>query len=326
MEAQKPLRGRSRLLTGCLIALAAAVILLVLFGPWLMFAKKTGGPIIGAIESSGTKAMAPGAPAPEAEPMAQDRHATAPDQEAAGGEAASTLLSKAEAAMPRREIIYTGEMQVEVEDVEATARQVAAAGVSVGGWVSDEKFVKDSEGRGTATVILRLPAARFAPVHDAMLKLGEVIRDSTSSQDVGKEFVDLESRLTNLRREETVIAALFDREGRIEAVLQVERELARVRGEIEQIQGQLRYLKDQVGFSTLTVTLTPKRPAIERKMESWNLGYHLLRAWRALVAVARGLTYVVIYTVVVAGPFALIAWLVWLAIRAARRRRPPAAG
>jgi hypothetical protein len=308
------------------LAIVGVVVVLVVVGSLVALRKKSGAPAGAIVSRQMMKSVAPGAAAPEAAGMGEVSASIASDQEAEGGQAASSLLSKAEAAMPRREIIYTGDMQVEVDDVEAAARQVAATAVSAGGWVSDQKFVKDSEGRGTATVILRLPAARFGPVHDAMLKLGEVIRDSTSSQDVGKEFVDLESRLTNLRREETVIAALFDREGKIEAVLQVERELARVRGQIEQIQGQLRYLKDQVGFSTLTVTLRPKRPAIERKMESWNLGYHLLRAWRALVAIARGLTYAVIYTVIVAGPFVLIAWLVWWAIRAARRRRPPAAG
>ena len=106
----------------------------------------------------------------------------------------------------------------------------------------------------------------------------------------------------------------------------MERELARVRGEIEQIQGELRYLKDQVAFSTITVTLVPTRPAIERNMERWNLGYHVLRAWRALVAVARALTYFVLYTVIVVGPFVLLAWIIWRIARAARRRRAPNTG
>jgi hypothetical protein len=87
----------------------------------------------------------------------------------------------------------------------------------------------------------------------------------------------------------------------------------------------LRYLKDQVAFSTLSVALSPRRPEIERRMERWNLGYHVLRAWRGLLAVTRMLTYVVLYTVVVAGPFALVAWLIWRMVRSRKRRGGPAA-
>ena len=103
-------------------------------------------------------------------------------------------------------------------------------------------------------------------------------------------------------------------------MLQVERELARVRGEIEQSEGQLRFFRDQVAFSTLAVRLMARRPALERKVAGWHLGYHVLRAWRMLVAVARAVTYVVIYGAIVIGPLALLAFM--LLRNLAARKRP----
>jgi hypothetical protein len=306
------------------VALLVVVVVAVLAGAsWLVSSKKMASPERAVM----SPAPPPGAPAEVAgEGEMVDRSGDASAGSAGGGRAPGASLATAEAAMPRQEIIYTGDMRVEVDDVAAAASQVEKTVSEAGGRASDRQMNTDAEGHRTATIAARFPAAKFTAVHDALLKLGDVISDRVQSQDVGKQFVDLEARLKNLVREETVVAGLFSREGKIGDVLQVERELARVRGEIEQIQGELRYLKDQVAYSTLTVTLAPKRPAIERKMESWNLGYHVLRAWRALVAVARALTYFVIYTVIVVGPFVLLAWIVGRIVRAARRRRAAKAG
>jgi len=239
--------------------------------------------------------------------------------EGAGASGPSALPANAAVAPRRREIIYTGATTLEVDDVEKTANQLEKMLADVDGWVSGRQLNVDSEGRRVATIAMRIPAAQFSDVHDSVRTLGEIIHDEVQSQDVGMEFVDLEARQRNLQREESVISGLYSRPGKIDDVLQVERELARVRGEIEQTQGRLRYLTDQVSFSTLSLTLTPKRPAIERKVASWNMGYHLLRAWQMLVALVRGFTYFLVYTTIVIGPFALLGWALWRFVR--RRRR-----
>ncbi len=322
MSTQPGASRWSALRVGCLVVILVVVVVVGLVGAWsLLSPKKMASPEMARMPSP--PPGAPAMPAAEGPRPAESSSGGGPDTESAG-QAPGAALATAEAAMPRQEIIYTGDLRVEVNDVAVAASQVEKTVAEAGGRSSDRQMSTDAEGHRTATITLRFPAAKFTPVHDALLKLGDVISDRVQSQDVGKQFVDLEARLKNSEREETVVAALFSREGKIGDVLQVERELARVRGEIEQVQGQLRYLKDQVAFSTLTVTLAPKRPAIERKMESWNLGYHVLRAWRALVTVARGLTYFVIYTVIVVGPFLLLAWIVWRIVRAARRRTPKA--
>ena len=87
----------------------------------------------------------------------------------------------------------------------------------------------------------------------------------------------------------------------------------------EQIEGQLRYLHHQVSFSTLAITLAPKRPAIQSKVESWSLGYHAVRAARILLGTARLMATALLYVAIVIGPFALVIGL-GLVLHRARRR------
>lgn len=245
-----------------------------------------------------------------------------PEARDASGGVARASAAMTPQALPdasRAEIIYTGEMTIELDNVGKAVERVTRMARVAGGWVSATTHTSPGEGVAETRLTLRVPAPRFAAVHDSLAMLGDVVLESTRSQDVGREFVDLEARLANSKREEEVIAALFKREGKIGDVLQVERELARVRGEIEQCEGQLRFLKDQVAFSTLSLRLMSRRPEIERKVAGWHLGFHVLRAWHMLVAVARALTYAAIYGAIVLGPLGLLAFVV-LRILAARRR------
>jgi len=221
----------------------------------------------------------------------------------------------------RHEIIYTGEMRVEVEDVQAAVRQVEKTVAGAGGWVSNHQFDTDAQGARRAVVEVRIPTAAFGATRDALHAIGDVDHDAVQSQDVGRQLVDLEARLRNLQREESVISALFDRKGKMGEVLEVEHELARVRGEIEAVQGQLRYLNEQVSYSTLSLTLEPKRPAIEHKIASWNLGYHVIRAWKLLATATRMFVTSIIYVTILALPILVLGWATWRALHVFGLRR-----
>jgi hypothetical protein len=231
------------------------------------------------------------------------------------------VLATAEASTIRQQIIYTGEMSLEVNDVESAAKQLETIVSGAGGWLSSRTINADAEGRRAATLVIRIPSAQFSAVHESLGKLGEVGRDAIQSRDVGKDFVDLEARRRNLGREESVITDLFQRKGKIGDVLQVERELARVRGEMEQIEGELRYLTNQVAYSTLCVTIAPQRPVTPTHTQSWSLGYHATRASRTLFGLARAITTAAVYLLIVGGPLALVAWMIAGSARAIARRR-----
>ena len=92
------------------------------------------------------------------------------------------------------------------------------------------------------------------PFLQAVSRLGVPESRHQTAQDVTEEFVDLEARISNKKRlEKRIVELLSSSSGKIKDVIEVERELARVRGEIEQSEGRLRYLTDRTEFTTEVV-------------------------------------------------------------------------
>src|SRR5690606_21053843 len=86
---------------------------------------------------------------------------------------------------------------------------------------------------------------------------------SAHAQEVTEDFVDLEARIANARRlEERLIALLQSSTGKLPDIMQAERELARVRTEIELHEGRLRRLKDRVSFGTMRIDLHEPKPLV----------------------------------------------------------------
>jgi len=95
---------------------------------------------------------------------------------------------------------------------------------------------------------------RFDQAVERLKALGKVEAVNVSVQDVGEEYVDVSARKANAQRLETrLLDLLATRAGRLEDVLNVERELARVREEVERYQGRLQFLRQHAAMSALTV-------------------------------------------------------------------------
>ena len=87
-----------------------------------------------------------------------------------------------------------------------------------------------------------------------MVRLGVVRQNHVRSQDITEEYLDLDARIRNKREEEKrLLKHLADSTGKLEDILAVERELSRVRGEAEQMEGRLRFLGDRAELSTVTI-------------------------------------------------------------------------
>ncbi|HCA47893.1 MAG TPA: hypothetical protein DEP45_11245, partial [Armatimonadetes bacterium] len=179
----------------------------------------------------------------------------------------------------------------------------------------------------------RVPSDYFGEIYEAVKALGKVTRDQLGGQDVTEEYMDLERRIVNLQAQEARVREMFEEARTIADLLQIEQRLTEVRTQIEQYQGRLRYLKDQVGFSTLTISLYEPGQAPIEAPDGWELGYHLRGAWLALVRAFRGVVYAIIWIVVTGSviwvPLLIVITLLrrWAARRRAERARaqePPA--
>jgi hypothetical protein len=184
-----------------------------------------------------------------------------------------------------RKIIKTGRISIEVEDFDTAASAVEGLAATAGGFISNSNSYITSEGQKRGTITIRIPAEGFESVLDEVKKLGEVKSTSSSGQDVTEEYIDLEARLKNYQRQEERFLAILDNATTVEDVLKVEEQLGRVRGEIERIEGRLRYLDNYIDLSTITVEISEPVPITH----TWGIRDALSDSVEGFIGMTNGL-------------------------------------
>ncbi|MCL4212386.1 MAG: DUF4349 domain-containing protein [Gemmatimonadales bacterium] len=214
-------------------------------------------------------------------------------------------------------IIRRGDVSIRVDTLEAAIDAVRRLAGSLGGYIGDVSMNAGEYEVRRATLVMRIPTARFDDAMAGMSPLGRVEHSSVSAEDVGEEFVDVQARITTGRRlESRLVELLATRTGKLEEVLQVERELARVRGEIERYEGRARYLSARVATSTIAVTVSERAPVVGSNPGRSVIGEAFVNAWRNFVGlVAKG-----IESLGVLVPLLLLAWGTVRLVRSRRRR------
>lgn len=186
-------------------------------------------------------------------------------------------------------IIRTGRALVEVDSMERAVEQVQALAQQVGGYVANTTIQAGDHQARQAQLELKIPSVRFDEALSGLRPMGEVRSVAVNSQDVGEEFVDVSARVANARRlEQRLLDLLANRTGRLEDVLAVERELARVREEIERHEGRLRYLRTRAAMSTLSVTVAEPAPVVGDYPGSNPIAEAFREAWRNFVGFTAG--------------------------------------
>ncbi|RME44689.1 MAG: DUF4349 domain-containing protein [Chloroflexi bacterium] len=228
--------------------------------------------------------------------------------------------------LDRRQVIRTADLTIVVDDTQTAVNQLRAMAITFGGYVADANLwqVKDDLMRGTVT--LRIDARQFDDALDRIREIAlEVQRENIGSQDVTQEYTDLESRLRNLEATEKELLALLSdvrkQTHNAEDILQVYRELTRIREEIEQIKGRMQYLDNQVSLATINVELIPKeeKPIVQ---PGWQPAQTLRNALGALASAGQWLVSAAIWLVVFVLPVGLVAALpLWLIVVGFRRWR-----
>ena len=195
---------------------------------------------------------------------------------------------------------------------------------SYGGFISSSNI---SSGRHeTSTIVLRVPAARF----DAAMRqlrapgLGAVRSEQVSGEDVGQQLVDLSARARNLRAQSRALIRLMNQAVTVSDTIKIQNELFDIQGQIEELEGRLRYLHDQADMSTITMLLAQPAAAHHHHGQATAIGSALRRSWQRATDVV---TAVIVGAGVVI-PVALLALVALLAGRwllpAVRRRTSPA--
>jgi hypothetical protein len=207
--------------------------------------------------------------------------------------AAQPLVNDAFAA--ERKIVYQADLRLVVTDFSNIEQEVSRVVREHNGYLGNVSIDRTSGERRTGSWQARIPTDRFDAFLEEISKLGVPESRGQTAQDVTEEYVDLEARISNQKRlEERILQLLDNQQGEIKDVIAVEQELARVRGEIERMEGRLRFLSNRTEMTTVTIYareqrdyVPPQAPTFTSRIgEAWGSSLVALRDFGANLAVA----------------------------------------
>ena len=264
---------------------------------------------------SAAKQSAPAAPAPAVNEKAPVGGAAGAGNDAPPG-------SDAKAVASARALVVTIDLAVTAKNPDILAERLRAETERAGGFVADATAAGSGDGR-SSRLVLRMPVTQARNLRAMLADYGKITTDTEKSEDVTEQRADLGARLDNARaQEKRLVEIMAHRTGGVSEVLEVERELARVRETIERFEAQKRTLDGKIDLATVTVTIAtpasaPPPPvdegAVTQIAEAFHSGVRatgVLLLWAAMAFAATSPVLV---------PLALLATGLFVFLR--RRRR-----
>lgn len=217
-----------------------------------------------------------------------------------------------------RKIIFTATLTVDVSDAEKAFRNAESLAAKWGGFIAQSSLRK-GDTQVTAHLTLRVPAAKATQLIDELSALGTVTDRNSGSEDVTSAYIDVQARLKVLRAEEEQLTAFLKKATTIKDMLAVEEQLKTVRTEIEQYEGQQRYMDNATSLATVDVDLVQTTGSFVAPRGFWSafvqslarFGHGLAAFWTWL---GGSLVFIVFYGLLFGGA-------TWLTVGILRRRR-----
>jgi len=207
----------------------------------------------------------------------------------------------------QRKLIRSANLRIEVAHVDSAMRLVDAAMRSHDAVVANAQVSQISDKRSDATVSISVPANRFDETLAELRRIGRVRNENISTQDVSREYTDLEIRVGV--KEETVVrlrSLLGTRAAKLADVLELERELGREIAELEQMKGERRFFDHQVAMSSISLTLFEPTPVAGPQITA-----PVTDALRQSLSVLGSSVATVIYVVTFLIPWVALVGLLW---------------
>lgn len=157
-----------------------------------------------------------------------------------------------------REIIFSANLIIGVDDVAAAGAKAAEIVAANGGLLFGQET--NSQGEAQSTLTFRVRPENFQSTLDQLSGIGELRNQSVSAQDVTDRVVDLESRISTSEASLDRLRDLIANSDSVEVLASVERQLLDRETELELLRGQLRSVRDRVDLATIVVTFTSAIP------------------------------------------------------------------
>jgi hypothetical protein len=211
-----------------------------------------------------------------------------------------------------RKIIKNGNISIEVDNVTETMDSITQIAEAMGGYVVSSN--KRSNDETSATVTIRVPAENFDETFEKIREIAiETPYENKESMDVTEEYTDLEAQLHNLEATEAQYLELLKKAENVEDIVTVQRELSYVRGEIERIEGRMKYIERTSDMSFIEVRIGEVQSFKQKK---WNPGQAFTSAVNGFISFLKGL-YVVLIWIAMFCPI----WIPILVVVIRKRRK-----
>lgn len=170
--------------------------------------------------------------------------------------AAAPEMAPPPSPMPSaQKLMRSASLTVEVSDIGDASDEARKLVEGMGGNVADSSAYEDNAGVKSLHLTLKVPSDKLDAAIAALKKMGHVRTEDTSAIDVTEEYVDMEARLANsILLEKRLVELLSFKTNKLKDVLETEKELGRVRAEIESLQARKRYMDGRIDLATIEAT------------------------------------------------------------------------
>ena len=192
-----------------------------------------------------------------------------------------------------RKIIRNADITIEVDSTSEAQHRVTSIAEARGGFVvtSESKQRQSADPAQRTTdfkLVVRVPEDEFGVALDEIKKLAtNVPEEKATGQDVTEEFIDLEARIKTQKALEDQFLAIMRQANKVEDALEVQRQIAEVRTEIESLEGRKRFIENRSSLATITVNIQAPKPLLVTTPT--GVGHSLREAVSGSVELASGL-------------------------------------
>jgi hypothetical protein len=211
-------------------------------GPTPPAAAPVGGVVAETVAIASPSPVVVAAPPPPPPP-------SSPSSSPSAAKAAPATEEKPTSGVPHSAtmLIYTANLTMAVYQVTQGMDSVEAIGKDEGGYLST---------RSDNAITIRVGRDHFRETLSRIEKLGDVLHRDIKAEDVTDEFVDLDARIRNAHAMRDRLMELLQK-APVKEAIEIQKELGKVTEEIERMEGRMKLLKDQIAFSTISVSFSP---------------------------------------------------------------------
>jgi hypothetical protein len=175
------------------------------------------------------------------------------------GDSESATAPTSSPAQVNRKLIRNATVDLEIVSFDEAVQKITALVNEEKGYVATTSSEKQENGKLKGEIVVKVLPENLDRFLQKIRGLGELKNQTLGTEDITKNYFDTESRLKNARvMEQRLIDMLKKKSDDINDLLQVEKELGRVREEIEKMQGDLKFWDSEVQFATVTISLAEK--------------------------------------------------------------------